>query len=380
MPAQFESEYTGFPGGPETENEVHWALLNAYADGEVTAQEAQQVEAWLETNPDLARDLAFLQFTSDTFRAEPEVVPPALLREAILAATTQRPTLARRLIALWTQTQHALTTRPARITLITSGLAAATLLGALYWPRSAQPAVSAFLPPAEPKTNLTALPANPVRENRLSNPIKTPVQVATNIKPTADKLVQLAPLAPVRMITKADKKQSGKEITRLEVARLASKLNPTRSVVPQPVKTRAASPERIMVASMEFSPRPNMGAENLRPTMRLTSQEETVEVQPVHVHVPDTVPTPRVEVASNDTTDTTPKPPDNPPVPEPTPAVQPVKRRIYGRLLTMAPDPRRILTNAAMRQQLDAAQMGLNRGQLDTVQRNMPGITFVGRF
>jgi hypothetical protein len=46
----------------------------------------------------------------------------------------------------------------------------------------------------------------------------------------------------------------------------------------------------------------------------------------------------------------------------------------------MAPDPRRILTNAAMRQQLDAAQMGLNRGQLDTVQRNMPGITFVGRF
>lgn len=75
-----------------TECEAIWDLLSAYADGEVTPEEARTVETHIAVCPECARDLQFMRETSQLLAHTPEIAPPPGLREAIFAVTTRRPT------------------------------------------------------------------------------------------------------------------------------------------------------------------------------------------------------------------------------------------------------------------------------------------------
>lgn len=74
-----------------TECEAIWDLLSAYADGEVTPEEARTVETHIAACPECARDLQFMRETSQLLAHTPEIAPPPGLREAIFAVTTRRP-------------------------------------------------------------------------------------------------------------------------------------------------------------------------------------------------------------------------------------------------------------------------------------------------
>ena len=66
-------------------------LLSAYVDGEVTAEEAREVEDLLETSEDARRELAELQATVNLVRGLPELEPPRSF--ALDAAPKKRWTL-----------------------------------------------------------------------------------------------------------------------------------------------------------------------------------------------------------------------------------------------------------------------------------------------
>ena len=66
-------------------------LLSAYVDGEVTAEEAREVEDLLETSENARRELAELQATVDLVRGLPELEPPRSF--ALDAAPERRWTL-----------------------------------------------------------------------------------------------------------------------------------------------------------------------------------------------------------------------------------------------------------------------------------------------
>lgn len=76
-----------------------WDLLSAFADGMVTRDEAGRVERHVAICADCARDLRFMQETAHVLAKTPEVVPPATLRDSILAATIYRPTWQQRIRA-----------------------------------------------------------------------------------------------------------------------------------------------------------------------------------------------------------------------------------------------------------------------------------------
>lgn len=84
----------------EPENDPMWELLSIYADGEATDAEAEKIEALLKSDPLLAQELRFFQSTHQIIVTIQEVEPPANLRMQILAATTQRLTLRKRVANL----------------------------------------------------------------------------------------------------------------------------------------------------------------------------------------------------------------------------------------------------------------------------------------
>lgn len=70
-----------------------WELLSVYADAETTPQEAMMVESHIAECSECARDLEFMKSASMNLSALDEVEPPINLRESILSATINRPTI-----------------------------------------------------------------------------------------------------------------------------------------------------------------------------------------------------------------------------------------------------------------------------------------------
>lgn len=87
MPENFEPEISL--------DDPLWEMLSAYSDGEASEFEQAEIERLLLSDPVIARELSFFQTTHQMLSSEEEVAPPAFLRNNILAATSQRPTLRR---------------------------------------------------------------------------------------------------------------------------------------------------------------------------------------------------------------------------------------------------------------------------------------------
>src|SRR5579872_2401611 len=101
-----------------------WMLLNAYADGEASAEETAYVESIIRTNPAIAREFRFLELTADSVRQFGEIDPPDSLADSIFAATARRKTLFQRVCAVWTKTGAIFEPAPLRIaaTALASGI------------------------------------------------------------------------------------------------------------------------------------------------------------------------------------------------------------------------------------------------------------------
>lgn len=137
---------------PEGDDELLWALLSLYADGEAAPAEAMQVEQMLRHDAEYARAYAFMRQAGSAVRCIVEVEPPAHLRGAILAKTTQRVTLARRAALAWGAFRGQFVAPVGRLSLAGGGLVAAALLIGVYvghgeTPPSSGPTVAAVTPP-----------------------------------------------------------------------------------------------------------------------------------------------------------------------------------------------------------------------------------------
>src|SRR5579883_1539721 len=136
MSASNQPEESGFnveSAFEAAEDEALWELLSVYADGEASPEEAARAESLLRSDAAVAQKFEFLQWASRAAQSVDEVEPPASLRESILATTSHRPTLARRLAAAWSEMRAG----AGRYALPVGALAAASVLAVVFWPRSA---------------------------------------------------------------------------------------------------------------------------------------------------------------------------------------------------------------------------------------------------
>ncbi len=102
-----------------------WDLLNVYADGEASPEEAARVEEMLRSDASYAKQFNFVKSAAAAVQSFSELDPPSSLRDAILASTTQRVSWASRLVWLRDAVQRSLAPRYATSL---AGLAAAGLL------------------------------------------------------------------------------------------------------------------------------------------------------------------------------------------------------------------------------------------------------------
>lgn len=98
---QFDLQATDLTHLTQEENHMDcdsvWDLLSIFADGEACLEEAEIVESHVAVCADCRRDLEFMQGTSAALHQTAEVLPPATLRENILAATVNRRSLSERI-------------------------------------------------------------------------------------------------------------------------------------------------------------------------------------------------------------------------------------------------------------------------------------------
>ena len=144
MPAEFDANknlntpQSEIPASsvPESDDERMWELLSLYADGEASQEQASQVEQMLRHDAEYARAYTFMQKAGGAIRTIVEIEPPAHLRDAILAKTTRKPTLARRAAVVFGAFRAQLAMPAGRLAFAGGGLAAAALVIGIYAGRS----------------------------------------------------------------------------------------------------------------------------------------------------------------------------------------------------------------------------------------------------
>ena len=163
-------------------DDLMWELLSLYVDGEASSEESAQVEQMLRHDAEYARAYGFMQQTSSAVRAIVEVEPPAFLRDAILAKTSHRITLAQRLSAGVATLRTQLALPPVgRLALAGGSLAACALLAGVFTARPANngtPAAAVVSATATPAPSVASLPAVPNTINKSHEPTTTHKLVA----------------------------------------------------------------------------------------------------------------------------------------------------------------------------------------------------------
>jgi hypothetical protein len=353
-----------------TEDDALWDLLSAYMDGEATAEEAAQVEARLRSEPAYARDFEFLKRTSEAARTYAEVEPPASLRASIFAATTQRQTFAGRVAAGWDSLRRALTPNWGT-GLAVGGLAAAAVLGLLFWPR---PHSDNAPPPLIVKPG-TASPPQVAQNPRPSG---------NSVKPSQPKAVPATQIVRHREEPRRSRERKAIQET-VELAALHSRTNrlrgnePRLAALAKPLPKRHLKPMHYpkidaqndpLVAFTRYSPRPNMDASNQKQTWPTTRDDAAAPLNDNFV----------VEAAPP-AVDKTPSATANPATSNDTPQVASAGlSRHFGRILRTAqlpPDPRLIVSNGDLKRQRAAATLGYDRDTLESIQRRQPTVSLI---
>lgn len=386
MPIHFnkneQNRFQDWPAEPdmatEEADDALWELFSVYVDGEATPEEAAQVEAMLLSSPAYARDFAFLKQASESARTYVEVEPPASLRDSIFAATTRRPTLARRALAAWTDFQGSLRPNFTRYGLPAGALAAGLAAFAL-WPRPAntpvvRPApqpdkeIAKVLPPKDNELPAPPAPAiNPDKAkenttNRVEKPTRSTEHesnsVAPNVKIAAAKETGKTAATSAALVRPPHREEKPK-----------AKDKPNRIQSPTPIDSGSLG----TVVATNYSIKPNMDDINQRQSnMTLASMKETIHGLDVQNDASEGTNDNGAHLTSAAQTDeikgtvvTT---------------VQSNVRIRRARLnLAQLPDPRRILTSAEMRRH-DNALPNADFQPLQRTQHEEGTALLTGRF
>lgn len=284
------------PDAPDVaplENEADWELLSLYLDGEATSEEAALVEARLRQDATLAQDFAFLRATTTRLQSVTEVEPPAQLRQAILAQTTQRQTLWTRLAASLQATRQTLAFGGRGLALTGGTLAAALLIIGVVAQRK-----QASLDSLSSETRVAVNPPNSLSPNNgrknprrdegkrvVRNEVPKPrshpmpsVFVAVNKLKPAHKETGYPADAVIVAKANIPKKRSGlgteQELVKRELPKLiAANYKPApRKQMPRPgvspqIPSHLDKPD-VLVASADYSPQPMMDKLYQRATVR----------------------------------------------------------------------------------------------------------------
>jgi hypothetical protein len=268
------------------EEETDWLLLNAYADGEATPEEMEIVEAKLRADPAYAQAFSLLRMTAVTLRNVPEVEPPPALQNAILAATTQRATLLRRLTTEWQTFCRSFSAPAVRYGLPATALGV-TLAAVILWPRQSVPtsptlASNAETPPAVAQVEAPKpAPIVPAAPDGLSDSVKDAVrQAGLAVAKTAVKVG--LPVAPEtrQELAQKPKPTDGRKTTASFRPTLAARNtpapSPNRSAVPEKERITAArseeTEEAVSIASSSYTIAPMNDWINQRRRARLMTE------------------------------------------------------------------------------------------------------------
>ncbi|HLK60678.1 MAG TPA: hypothetical protein VKU00_29210 [Chthonomonadaceae bacterium] len=357
MPTEFESNNNRKPQNlADLSDDAIWDLLSVYADGEATPEQAAIVEALIASDPLYAQDLQFMRRTSESVQMLTELEPPVALREAIFAATTRRQPVAARLLAFWGDLRQTFAPR-ARLTLSLGGLAAAALVGILFFrhtPGAQSPNDGPLKLPNRIKImgNLAQVPNTP----EVNPPTETPPPV----DPGLTKILAFPPKVEIPP-------DLGHEPSTAPPATLAAAKpgpNPVEIHPKQPPKT--TNPPKLIFPSDNNPSGPSLASNNVNP-----GRESEIRHMEMHPNLSDPVPSEALATTTpgdSDKTGTggnTSGPGGDGPPPPP----QPTRPEVKIRVATLPPEAYQFLTNAQMKQKRDAFTLGYNRDTVKSIQR-----------
>jgi hypothetical protein len=388
MPTQYEPDNNhNFMQPDQMSDEAIWDLLSVYADGEATPEEAARVEALQHRQPSITGELAFLRRTTDAVRTLAEVEPPYSLRTAIYAATTQRPTLARRIGNAWQRICPSFAAPSFRYTLAGGACAAAGLAALLLLPHGhpgnhspVNPAVktvvafnnnsksqSSVAPPVQREKPQTptirlAIPTKlPASRSLVQNTLRHSVEHADNGH--ADEI----------LLTTLGNMERQSARMALNSAKQAHTVNAKKGLIrPQLAALRDSNTQKIgkvdqNVAdnqSSQFSPRPKMDQEYQRVTLAMVSNKGSDDSLGANIDSSHDAPTPAPPVVSAaDNAGGV----DNAP-----------KHVIHVSLSQLPPDARHYLTTADIKKELDARNLGFSRTTLEGIKRSEATVALIG--
>lgn len=296
----------------DMESDPLWDILSAYADGEATEEEALQIELLLKSDAHLAQELHFLQSTHQIIVTTHEVEPPSQLRSQILAATSQRLTLRRRIASLCAKLQ--LPTFALRQYAIPMGAITATaMVTFLLLNRQAEqheqspiPAVKSeekvamATPPSIPELpwrdlntgNASTAPVFPkqnadgAKPNTALHGTRTPVVARANT-PNRNSLYHVVPVADFR---------PHRPLPIPRGVDIAQKPSAERNLISTSDPEKDQEPKMIPT---DFTPQPMMESENQRPVVQMA--KATTEIPEVRNHEPEPTESASLPSATNST-------------------------------------------------------------------------------
>ncbi|HZT42780.1 MAG TPA: hypothetical protein VFA07_11500 [Chthonomonadaceae bacterium] len=365
-----------FASGPrgQGDDEAIWRLLNVYADGEATPEEAAQVEALLRADPARYQDMAFLRLTAESARSLTEVEPPETLRQAIFAATIYRPTLAQRVAAGWNALCRTLASPAGRTALPAGALAAAGIAALILLPRPAAHlrAQIASLPDRQNGALLPALPNRREAANRLRafqkpselalvspgvlgtqelvSAVVASLQSATAARPVPEKAERLRRISN-RTAHGAGELSDGIKLPRVENVALRPAVEKKASAPSPP--SGAQDQQSMQVATYAFQPGMDTRDQHLGAKMETDA---------------GTLGGPDVRVSSTDTASSR---PDASPPPQ-TPRVH------WGHLIVSELPPSPSPSLAEMKRGHMAATLGYDRETLEHIERHQAAVSVIG--
>jgi hypothetical protein len=336
-------------------NDEMWDLLNIYADGEASVEEAARVEAMLRSDASYARQFAFVKTATAAVQSFSELDPPSSLRDAILASTTQRESWTARLVWLRDAVQRSLAPRFATSLV---GLAAAGLLAFVVVQHNAgrfrngivadtmnvrHPSVAANSGPGQ-------LPASAYDDtNIVLPPDESQVAVGT-YRPDAP---------PQRLHETISAVRADWKITRVAVV----------SPPANKPKTQIAHHEDSTGVVVAVAYRPDMDAQFERnPGSVAASETQPVEIPGDDVHIADADPTPAVAPAH---------PTSDPVAPTTTASHADGPHIIVAKLTALPPDPNQVMTRADMARNRAALTSGYDRSTLRSMERKETSISIL---
>lgn len=356
-------------GGDIDGDSATWELLSLYIDGEATPEEAARVEALLRADPDYDRDLAFLRMAADSVRRQPELEPPTHLRDTIFAATSHRPTLARRAAAGWASLRQSLAFPAVRYGVPAGALAfavlAAILLHSPHTVRPPQLAKSGSPDRTPPPVPSTAKPGTP------DSPSKPSALAALLPGVGTEDLLRAAGVS--RANTKTNTESPGDDSERtpaVQETRVAD--NTPNMVATSPERTaNRLSPPKPQITPANFAPKVSSELSNpikvanagytYQPNMDASFQH------PARMEMDGgTLPGPEVRVSDAGT-------PSETTAPAPRPVIT-----HRGHLILSQLPPSATLSNDQIKHLHEASTMGYDRETLESIKRGQATVSLIG--